>query len=244
MSKRNISVSAASLAQATSGFSGAQLKNLLNEAAILAARGGNSFVTKDNIDGALEKFIVGITKRVDGRSLSTRVRVTIHELGHALLAVSFSDVFDLKKVSIKETYSGMGGYTLFSEIQDGGLYTKEMMMSRIVVALGGKAAETLMYGEEGVSVGASQDLKQANELARAMVEQYGMGAGLEAFSLIPGRSSEKTRESVDDAVSDLVEYAFVQAKKRLTELQGVRNKLLLKLLKDGVLEGADVVSAM
>ena len=244
MSNKNISVPVGDLAEATNGFSGAQLKNLLNEAAILAARGGSSFVTKDNIDGALEKLVVGITKRVDGRSLSTRVRVAIHELGHALLAASFSDVFDLKKVSMKQTYEGVGGYTLFSEKQDGGLYTKESMMSRIVVALGGKAAETLMYGEQGVSVGASQDLKQANELARAMVEQYGMGVGLEAFSLIPGRSSEKTRETVDEAVSAVVEYALVQAKKRLTELQGVRNKLLFKLLRDGVLEGSDVIGAM
>ena len=244
MSNKNISIPVGDLAEATSGFSGAQLKNLLNEAAILAARGGSTFVTKDNIDGALEKLVVGITKRVDGRSLSTRVRVAIHELGHALLAASFSDVFDLKKVSMKQTYEGVGGYTLFSEIEDGGLYTKEVMMNRIVVALGGKAAETLMYGEQGVSVGASQDLKQANELARAMVEQYGMGVGLEAFSLIPGRSSEKTRETVDEAVSAVVEYALVQAKKRLTELQGVRNRLLVRLLRDGVLEGADVIGAM
>ena len=243
MSKRNISVSAASLAEATEGFSGAQIKNLLNEAAILAAREGNAFVTKDNIDGALEKVVVGITKRVDGRSLSSRVRVAIHELGHALLAASFPDIFVLKKVSMKQTYSGVGGYTLFSDKQDGGLYTKEIMMSRIVVALGGKAAETLMYGEEGVSVGASQDLKQANELARAMVEQYGMGEGLEAFSLSPS-IGEKTRETLDETVGGLVEYAMVQAKKRLTERQMVRNRLLVRLLKNGVLEGSDVISAM
>jgi cell division protease FtsH len=244
MSNKNISVPVGDLAEATNGFSGAQLKNLLNEAAILAARGGSTFVTKDNIDGALEKLVVGITKRVDGRTLSTRVRVAIHELGHALMAASYPDVFDLKKVSMKQTYEGVGGYTLFGEIQDDGLYTKEIMMSRIVVALGGKAAEALMYGEQGVSVGASQDLKQANELARAMVEQYGMGAGLEAFSLIPGRSSEKTRETVDEAVSDIVEYALVQANKRLTELQGVRNRLLFKLLRDGVLEGSAIIAAM
>ena len=247
MSNKNISVPVGELAEATGGFSGAQLKNLLNEAAILAARGGSRFVTKDNIDGALEKLVVGLPKRVDGRTLSTRVRVAIHELGHALMAASFSDVFDLKKVSMKQTYEGVGGYTLFgekAEIQEGGLYTKEIMMSRIVVALGGKAAEALMYGENGVSVGASQDLKQANELARAMVEQYGMGVGLEAFSLIPGRSSEKTRETVDEAVSDIVEYALVQAKKRLTELQGVRNQLLVRLLRDGVLEGSAVMAAM
>jgi cell division protease FtsH len=247
MSNKNISVPVGDLAEATGGFSGAQLKNLLNEAAILAARGGSTFVTKDNIDGALEKLVVGITKRVDGRTLSTRVRVAIHELGHALMAASYPDVFDLKKVSMKQTYEGVGGYTLFgekAEIQEGGLYTKEIMMNRIVVALGGKAAEALMYGEQGVSVGASQDLKQANELARAMVEQYGMGAGLEAFSLIPGRSSEKTRETVDEAVADIVEYALVQAKKRLTELQGVRNRLLFKLLRDGVLEGSAIIAAM
>jgi cell division protease FtsH len=245
MSKKNISsVSVANVAEATGGFSGAQLKNLLNEAAILAAREGSSFVTKDNIDGALEKIVVGITKRVDGRSLSTRVRVAIHELGHALLAASFSDIFDLKKVSMKQTYSGVGGYTLFSEKADeGGLYTKEMMMSRIVVALGGKAAEALMYGEEGVSVGASQDLKEANELARAMVEKYGMGEGLEAFYLSPS-IGDKTRATVDETVGGLVEFGLVQAKKRLTERQMVRNRLLVRLLRDGVLEGVDVIGAM
>jgi ATP-dependent Zn protease len=81
-------------------------------------------------------------------------------------------------------------------------------------------------------------------LARAMVEQYGMGVGLGAFSFITGRSSEKTRENVDEAVYDIVEYALVQAKKRLTELQGVRNRLLFKLLKDGLLEGSAVMAAM
>lgn len=244
MANKNIRVPVGDLAEATAGFSGAQLKNLLNEAAILAARGGSILVTKANIDEALEKLVVGLPKRVDRRSLSTRVRVAIHELGHALLAASFPDIFDLKKVSMKQTYEGIGGYTLFSEIQEGGLYTKEAMLSRIVVALGGKAAELLMYGEEGVSVGASQDLKQANELARAMVEQYGMGVGLEAFSLNPGRSSERTRETVDDAVTMIIEYAMVQAKKRLTELQGVRNQLLVRLLRDGVLEGAVVMGVV
>jgi len=249
MSNKNISIPVSDLAEATGGFSGAQLKNLLNEAAILAARGGNTLVTKDNIDGALEKLIVGLPKRVDRRSLSTRVRVAIHELGHALMAASFPETFDLKKVSMKQTYEGVGGYTLFGEkpeIQEGGLYTKEIMMNRIIVALGGKASETLMYGEDGVSVGASQDLKQANELARAMVEQYGMGVGLEGFSVSPslGRSSERTRENVDEAVNELIEYAMIQAKKRLTELQKMRNQLLVVLLKDGVLEGSVVMDAL
>ena len=249
MENKNISIPVGDLAEATGGFSGAQLKNLLNEAAILAARGGNTFVSKDNIDGALEKLVVGLPKRIDGRSLSTRVRVAIHELGHALMAASFPDIFDLKKVSMKQTYEGVGGYTLFgekAEIQEDGLYTKEVMMSRIIVALGGKAAETLMYGNDGVSVGASQDLKQANELARSMVEQYGMGVGLEAFSVSPSisRSSEKTRETVDEAVAYLVEYGMVQAKKRLTDLQKTRNKLLVQLLKDGVLDGSVVMDAL
>jgi ATP-dependent Zn protease len=103
-----------------------------------------------------------------------------------------------------------------------------------------------MYGNDGVSVGASQDLKQANELARSMVEQYGMGVGLEAFSVSPfiSRSSEKTRETVDEAVAYLVEYGMVQAKKRLTELQKTRNKLLVQLLKDGVLDGSVVMDAL
>ena len=238
------------LAQETSGFSGAQLKNFLNEAAILAARNGNAIVTKDNLEDALEKIIVGITKRVDTRSLESRTRVAIHELGHAILAGYFSDVFELKKVSLKQTYNGIGGFTLFSEktdIQESGLYTKDVMMKRIIVSLGGKAAEIIEYGDDGVSVGASQDLKEANELARSMVEVYGMGDSLDAFSFPISDNkhiSDKTCETVDDAVYTIIEYCRVEAKRLLERQNSVSMKLRILLLSENVLNGQTVIDAL
>jgi cell division protease FtsH len=229
------------LAEATAGFSGAQLKNLLNEAAIMAARNGSTIVTKENMEDAIEKIVVGITKKTDMRSLAARTRVAIHELGHAILAAHFRDEFDLKKVSLKSTYDGVGGFTLFqekSDIKEAGLYTKDLMIKRIIVALGGKAAETLAYGEFGVSLGSSQDLLQANDLARQMVEKFGMGELMEAFSISNNiRVSDKTLETVDDSVFDIVKYGLKEAERILIEHKSASDKLLIKLLAENVING-------
>jgi len=143
------------ISELTSGFSGAQLKNLLNEAAINAVRGGATIITEKNILEALDKIIVGIVKKVDTRDNDARLRVAIHETGHALLCKFFNEYFELKKVSIQSTYSGAGGYTIFNEYQnitESGLYTKNLLKKRLIIAMGGKAAETVYYGEEYVSV--------------------------------------------------------------------------------------------
>ena len=218
------------LAETTSGFSGAELKNLVNEAAIHAVREGKTTISQTNLEDALEKLIVGIVKKIDTRSDDARLRVAIHEIGHAFLAAYFKNYFQLKKVTIQTTYNGAGGYTLFNEypeITESGLYTKDMLQKRIIVALGGKAAETIYYGKQYVSVGANQDLKQANAIAREMVGNYGMGNNLEVFynentesgrNPFLGRSlgmgdkySEKTKEEFDREVLDIVNAAYIDA---------------------------------
>ena len=244
LTNKTTNINTKDLAKQTGGFSGAQLKNLLNEAAIMAARTNQTYITNQNVEDALDKIIVGITKRVDSRSRDAKVRVAIHELGHAILAGMFNDIFELKKVSIKQTYSGIGGYTLFNEkpdIQESGLYTKEIIFKRIIIALGGQAAEKLVYGAEGVSVGASQDLKEANELARTMVEKYGMGFSLESFAVTGNeRISDKTCETVDEIVNTIVNLCRIKAEMILSE-QSIPGVILLKkLLAETVLEG-DVV---
>jgi cell division protease FtsH len=237
------------LAEITAGFSGAQIKNLLNEAAILAARNGQTVVTKQYLEDAFEKIVVGITKKTDVRSLAARTRVAIHEIGHALLVAYFKDWFELKKVSMKTSYNGVGGYTLFEEnedVHDSGLYTKDMLMKRIIISFGGKAAELLAYGEDGMSNGASQDLKQANELARQMVEQFGMGAMLESFSTggVRNSFSEKTREQIDYEIIEIVDQCFKEALSILMENKQATDRLLPMLLDANVLEGSVVISAM
>ena len=213
----------------TTGFSGASLKNLVNEAAIVAGRKGETAIKKEYIYEALEKLLVGISKLNDTRSSETINRVAIHELGHAITALMFPDYFDFKKVTIQSTYSGVGGYTLFSEPEDivnDGLYTKDLLKKRLVVALGGKAAETIYFGDDLISQGASNDLIQANNLARQMINNFGMGKKLVVYADtndvggLPflGRSlgmadkiSERTKKDVDTEALELVNEAFTEA---------------------------------
>ena len=248
------------IADLTSGFSGAQLKNLLNEAAIHAAREGNVKISVTNLLEALEKLIVGIVKKNDTRDFAAKKRVAIHETGHALLAALCDKYFELKKVSIQSTYNGAGGYTIFNEkrnITESGLYTKDMLLKRLMVALGGKAAETIMYGEEHVSVGAVQDLKQANDLARRMIGNYGMGSKLKVFynndidngnpflgrSLASGSgNSESTKYEFDKEVLGLVNEAYVLAKTFLSNHEDILNKIVDDLLENEILIGNEVVN--
>tara|TARA_E500000178_G_scaffold319905_1_gene342582 strand:- start:2583 stop:4511 length:1929 start_codon:yes stop_codon:yes gene_type:complete len=246
------------IADLTSGFSGAQLKNLLNEGAIHAAREGNEIISIMNLLEALDKLIVGVVKKNDTRDFSAKKRVAIHETGHALLAALCDKYFELKKVSIQSTYNGAGGYTIFNEkrnITESGLYTKDMLLKRLMVALGGKAAETIMYGEEHVSVGAVQDLKQANDLARRMIGNYGMGSKLKVFynndvdngtpflgrSLASGSAnSENTKYEFDKEVLGLVNEAYVLAKTFLSDNKDILNKIVSDLLEKEILIGNEI----
>ena len=191
-----VNVSVANLASMTAGFSGADLKNLVNEATIHAVRrfrdlGYNGLglakmatqkkiITEKDLSDALEKIMVGIIKLNDTRSLELKQRVALHELGHAFMVAQYPHYFQLQKISIQSSYSGVGGYTMFKahdEITEGGMYTKDFFEKRIQIALGGKACEEVFYGKQFVSLGASRDLEEANHLAKQMIEQYGMGTG-------------------------------------------------------------------
>ena len=246
------------IAELTSGFSGAQIKNLLNEAAIYAARDYRTIINETDILNALDKLIVGLVRKIDNRSEDSIKRVAIHEIGHSLLCKNYDKYFDLKKVSIQSTYNGASGYTLFNEYQnitDSGLYTKDLLKKRLIIALGGKAAEYLYYGSEYVSVGAVQDLKQANSLAQTMIGNYGMGEDLEVFynenidngrNPFLGRSigngikySEKTKEIFDKESLKLVIEAFEEAKKILFENKDKIDILINKLLEKKILYNAD-----
>ena len=251
------------LAEMTAGFSGAQIKNLMNEAAIDSARQGSTVITQKNLEDALEKIIVGIIKKTDSRSDETRRRVAIHEVGHAFLANYFNEYYQLKKVTIQSTYNGAGGYTIFGEypeIIDGGLYTKDLLKKRLIIALGGKAAEQLFYGRDEVSLGAIQDLKQANQIARRMIGNYGMGNHLEVFfdetidagqnpflgrSIASGSSySDNTLEQVDKESLELVDAAYVEAINILTEKQFHVSFMVDMLLKKTVLTGDEFDKAI
>ena len=248
------------LADLTTGFSGAQLKNLINEGAINAARESNTVISFNNLLEALDKLIVGIVKKTDTRDEDSRKRVAIHETGHALLASLCEKYFELKKVSIQSTYNGAGGYTVFNEhrnISESGLYTKDLLLKRLMIALGGKAAETIIYGEDHVSVGAVQDLKQANDLAKKMVGNFGMGNKLEVFfnedvgsdtpflgrSLSTGASnSEYTKHEFDKEVLGIINEAYFLAKQYLNNHKDTMNTIVHTLLEKEILLGTDVTN--
>lgn len=248
------------LAELSAGFSGAQIKNLVNEGAINAARSGETTITQKNLEDALEKIVVGITKKIDTRNSETKKRVSVHEIGHAFLTAFFCNVFDLKKVTIQATYNGAGGYTLFNEkpeLIDGGLYTKELFKKRLIVAMGGKAAETLVYGDDFVSLGAVQDLKQANQLAQSMIGNYGMGEDLKVFynentesgrTPFLGRSlgmgdkySDKTKQIMDMESLTLVNEAFRAAYHILEQNEDIIVELYQELQHKTTLTGEYVV---
>jgi len=246
------------ISELTNGFSGAQIKNLLNEAAIFASRKGEIVIQEIDLLNALDKLIVGLSKRTDNRSDESKRRVAIHETGHALLVSLYNEYFDLKKVTMQSTYNGAGGYTLFNEyenITDSGLYTKDLLKKRLIIGMGGKAAENIFYGEDFVSVGAVQDLKQTNSLAQRMIGNYGMGTELEAFfnenldngAPFLGRSlgsnskySEKTKELLDKEALELVNTAYIEAKTILIENKDKMNIIIDELMKNYTLYGKDV----
>jgi len=218
------------IAELTEGFSGAQLKNLINEAAILSARNNETVVQEKYIFDAFEKLIVGLIRNNVKVPEVTKTRVAIHESGHAILSLLFNNYFDFQKASIQPTYNGAGGYTIFTEKPEfkDGLYTKDLLKKRLIVTLGGKAAESIFYGDEYISLGANEDLNQANKLARRMIGNFGMGDKLEVFfndnigdesNPFLGRSlgvgdkySQYTKFVMDKETLQLVNEAYKEAK--------------------------------
>ena len=251
-----------SIAEYTDGYSGAQLKNLINEAAILSIRNNYTEIQERFVNDAFEKLTVGLVKSNANVSPNTKMRVAIHESGHTLLTLLFHEYFIFKKVSIQPTYNGAGGYTIFSEypeVKEGGLYTKDLLKKRLIVSMGGKAAESIYYGDDFVSLGAIQDLKQANGIAKRMIGNFGMGTKLEVFynedieegvNPFLGKSmsfgekySEYTKSIMDKEALDLVNEAYNEAKDLLRK-NWDRVLLITEMLKNQTILNADDLSQM
>lgn len=236
-----------SLVDLTGGYSGAQLKNLINEACIYAARQGQTIIKQEYLNDAFEKISIGIVKKIDDRDYTTKKRVSIHECGHALQVILNNQYFNLQKVTMKPTYSGAGGYTLFSEkseIIEGGLYTKDLLKKRLIIALGGKAAEEIYYGNDFISGGATMDLNQANQLALNMIEKYGMGNKLSNFykqneNQFSNKYSELTKNIIDREVTELVNEAYTEAKNNIIKYKNNFDLIIEDLMNKTILSGND-----
>ena len=235
----------------TVGFSGAQLRNLLNEGSMLAARRNGSAIQDLDIRSAFEKVVVGIRKDTDTRDERTRSCVAYHEAGHAVTGMMLNTHPNVSYVTIRPTTSGAGGFTMFEASanpdSDGGdeLPTKEALLDRMVVMLGGRAAEQIIYGKDGVTPGASQDLTQASDLARRLVSQWGLsevgplGQGQQDPYSRSVRSS-KMADKVEQTVLDLVAEANERAVVVLKENKRLLDAMAVKLLKGETLAGFQV----
>ena len=178
------------IASLTSGFSGADIANLANEAAIYSVRKNQTTISRENVLDAYEKITIGITSNVQEKDEQVIDLVTYHETGHALTAALFPEFFDVRKVTINANKGGAGGYTLFTPKDRFQKYaTKKYMLANLIVALGGRAAEIYLYGKNSksefdqlvfngfdnldVTTGASNDLMQAKKIARNYITQFG-----------------------------------------------------------------------
>ena len=218
------------IAALTPGFSGADLANLINEAALLATRRGADAVTLDDFTRAIERIVAGLEKK--NRLLNPREREVVahHEMGHALVAMALPGMDPVHKVSIIPRGIGALGYTIQRPTEDRFLMTREELENKMAVLLGGRAAEHLVFGH--LSTGAADDLAKATDIARSMVMRYGMDEKLghvalessrPAFLELPGafpparEYSEETAHEIDCAVRDIVQSAFDRAMQLLTE---------------------------
>jgi cell division protease FtsH len=245
-------VDLAQVAALTPGFTGADLANLVNEAALLATRRRGKTVTMADFNSAIERIVAGLEKK--NRLLNPKERqvVAYHELGHALIALTLPGVDPVHKVSIIPRGVGALGYTMQRPTEDRFLMTVEELENKMCVLLGGRAAEQLIFGE--ISTGASDDLIRVTDIARSMVTRYGMDeklgqAALETergtFLGMPSegggrRFSEDTAREIDVAVRERIDRTYEKALGILRDRRAELDRLAKKLLEKETLTAEEL----
>jgi cell division protease FtsH len=239
------------LAKQTPGFSGADLANLVNEAAILAARRNKKKISMDEFNEAVDRVIAGPERKSRVISPQEKEIIAYHEAGHALVANRLPEADPVFKITIVSR--GMaGGFTRFLPEEDRHLGNKAHYLAQLAVALGGHQAEEHVFGD--VTTGPSDDISRATKIARQMVTQWGMSErlgprtfGRKEELVFLGREiseqrdySEKVAEEIDDEVRRLVEQAKEVAHRVITENRHVLDRVARKLMEDETIEGDDV----
>ncbi len=245
-------VSLEAIARRTPGFAGADLANLLNEAAILAARRQHKAITNQDIDDALDRITIGLTKPplLDGKS---KRLIAYHECGHALLMTLLPHADPLNKVTIIPRSGGAGGFAqqLPNEEQiDSGMYSRAWLLDRVVVGFGGRAAEEIVFGYSEVTTGASNDLQQNTNLVRQMVTRFGMSELGPLMWDSPNNEiflgggwmnrveySEEVAAKIDRQVRQILESCYQKAKQILLEHRALLDRLADTLVERETLDG-------
>ncbi|WKX02431.1 ATP-dependent zinc metalloprotease FtsH [Candidatus Mycoplasma mahonii] len=235
------------VAKRTPGYSGAQLENVVNEAALLSVREKTNLITIQQIDEAIDRVVAGPAKKHRTITPEEMMMVAYHEAGHAIIGLKISDAEIVQKITIIPR-GDAGGYTLMTPRKETYNYKKSELEAKIISYMGGRAAEQIIYGKGEVSTGAHNDIERATNIARSMVTQFGMSIlGPIAYEKInpngflgPNQTSkdysDALAEKIDDAIRELVVGAETKALSVIKE-----NKKLLKLIADELLEKETIV---
>jgi cell division protease FtsH len=245
------------IAGMTPGFSGADLANVINEAALLAVRRGKDRVGLSELQEAVERVIAGLEKKNRVMNKMEKERVAYHETGHALVALSLPGADQVQKISIIPRGIAALGYTLQLPTEDRFLMTKSELENKVAVLLGGRIAEELVFGES--STGAQNDLVKATDIAKSMVKAYGMSEKLGTITLERERQpqflqiqapqekgdySEETSREIDCEVRRIVEEQYDRVKRLLAERKAVLQEGAKLLLEREVITGTDLKAIM
>jgi len=232
------------LAKRTPGFTGADLQNLLNEAALLAARHNKDQIEMEDIDSSIDRVIAGIEKKSKVLTEQDKELTSYHEVGHALIAKLVKDANELHKVSIIPRGYALG--ITWTRPKDEKVHTsKSQLLAQITVSLGGRAAEELVYGKDKVSTGASQDLSTVTDLARKMVTAWGMSDklgnmtyGKNQENVFMGRDfghqrdySEQIAYEIDSEIKHIIDERYEYAKKLLSDNRDMLEEISKELLE-------------
>ena len=231
------------LARTTAGYTGADLENLMNEAAILTAKDGRYFITQSDVRQAFIKTGIGAEKKSRVISEKEKKITAYHEAGHAILFHVLPEMEPVHTISIIPTGMGAAGYTMPLPEKDEMFNSKNKMLEHIVVSLGGRVAEEMIF--QDVTTGASQDIKQATQMARAMVTQYGMSDkigminyGSDEDEVFIGRDlahtrnyAEKTAALIDEEVKRIIDDSYEKAKTLIAQYEEVLHKCANLLLE-------------
>lgn len=243
------------LAKQTPGFSGADLENLINEAAILAARKGKKTIEMTDMEEAIDRVIAGPERKSRVITPKEKSVTAYHEVGHALVAHVLRNVDPVHKISIIPRGT-MGGYTRILPTDDRYLWNKSQLEDTLAWALAGRAAEELVFGD--ISTGASNDIERASDIARKMVTQYGMSdkLGPVAFGrkqelVFLGRDmgeqrnySDEIAREIDAEIRNLIDHAYERAKEVLAEQSGPLHKIAEILIQKETLEGPELIELL
>ena len=241
------------LAKQTPGFSGADLSNLINEAAILAARQNRKLVSMPHLEEAIARVIAGPERKSRMISENEKATIAYHEMGHALVGMSLEHTDPVHKISIVSRGMALG-WTLSLPTEDRYLVSKVELLDQLAQMLGGRCAEDLILGEANITTGASDDIRKATDLARKMVTEWGMSDKLGPRTFgerqeMPflGRDlgeqrnySEDIASEIDQEVHHLVETAFLRAKEVLRRREHILRVLAARLTEVETMEGAEM----